>query len=367
MKERTIYQNNFQLQTIYEIKSLLSHVYHILNSYKVDLKHFDNIVRIEDFKKYDHKLVKESLNDSRLFGNQNNNIYLKRVHSYTYETDYDIYENRFIVFLVKYLKETLLEYCYRKQSIKLPFLNTGISYGEFGTYSLLKKYSLDTLNNNFNDSIDEFSNLIGVINNLLKKDFFNKIKPLNSNQIYPTNLLVQDQNYSFCYFFYLDMMRNNLEVNNKFKLSLKNKLKELQRNSFLTTSDGFKFKKDDFLFIFKESEYGYKLIIQNELVLSLHEYDLKLDVNLFLVKLVIINDQKNYNFMINNLEKVIEIIYSLTSIFKKSPLICPICGEELLTDNNYCHICHAKWDNLINSDVVWVFNPYEISKEVVYE
>ena len=134
------YSTNLSLNLFNEISLLLEHVYNITLTYKVDLKRVEEVVRIEEFHRYDKSLINKTSQDARLFTLENNTIFPKKLYQYAYDENIDTYENRFILFLLVSLENDLKTGLNLLQKEKIPFLKSGISYGEYGTYSLLNRY-----------------------------------------------------------------------------------------------------------------------------------------------------------------------------------------------------------------------------------
>ena len=143
LKENTTLSLN--LNVLDEISILLEHVLNISSNYKIDLNREEEIVRIEEFRRYDKSLLNKTMKDARLFTNENNSIFPKKLYQYNYEENVDTYENRFIKYLLVSLKVDIEESYRLKEKEKLPFLRAGVSYGKYGTYSLLNKYARNSL------------------------------------------------------------------------------------------------------------------------------------------------------------------------------------------------------------------------------
>ena len=101
------YSTNLSLNLFNEISLLLEHVYNITLTYKVDLKRVEEVVRIEEFHRYDKSLINKTSQDARLFTVENNTIFPKKLYQYAYDENIDTYENRFILFLLMSLEEDL--------------------------------------------------------------------------------------------------------------------------------------------------------------------------------------------------------------------------------------------------------------------
>ena len=196
------YSTNLSLNLFNEISLLLEHVYNITLTYKVDLKRVEEVVRIEEFHRYDKSLINKTSQDARLFTVENNTIFPKKLYQYAYDENIDTYENRFILFLLVSLENDLKTGLNLLQKEKIPFLKSGISYGEYGTYSLLNRYinNEDKLLKEENLYKEKLEIYLRKISNLLKVDFFRYIKKVNFDEVYGTNILLNDKDYSFLYF-----------------------------------------------------------------------------------------------------------------------------------------------------------------------
>ena len=77
---------NFLPVVIKEINVLLQYVLNIVSSYKVDLNRVEDLVRIDEFHKYDRDLITKSIKDNRLLTKKSNNeISFKNIYQYSYE------------------------------------------------------------------------------------------------------------------------------------------------------------------------------------------------------------------------------------------------------------------------------------------
>ena len=132
---------NFLPVVIKEINVLLQYVLNIVSSYKVDLNRVEDLVRIDEFHKYDRDLITKSIKDNRLLTKKSNNeISFKNIYQYSYEEKIDTYENRFIKYFLNKLKDDLFESYFYKKDKKINFLTSNLTYGDYGTYILLQNY-----------------------------------------------------------------------------------------------------------------------------------------------------------------------------------------------------------------------------------
>ena len=230
---------SFSINVLDEISILLEHVLNISSNYKIDLTREEEVVRIDEFHRYDKGLVNKTMRDARLFTNENNSIYPKKLYQYNYEENVDTYENRFIKYLLTSLKEDMEESYRQKEKEKLPFLKAGVSYGTYGTYSLLNTYAINSLKEEeFIKEIREYTlSLLRRVNNLLQNDFFKRIKNVNFDEVYATNILLNDKDYAYCYTYYLKNKENSSLLKEETISSLFHLLKERNKNEQIRRLD----------------------------------------------------------------------------------------------------------------------------------
>lgn len=405
-----------------EYKNVLDKITSII--YKPHIKVSTNpiILRSETAPSLTPSSFLDTVKDTKLWKLKNDKYTPEYVHSFENIDVIDNYENRFIATLISLIAD---QFEILKNSIS--FINNSFEehyftkttnftkYGLYQNYKLFD-YPYDTF---FNEKHDNIDNLINKINKLNKKiksikgtEFYkvnSKIR-LDNQNIIPTNVLIHDELYNYCFKFYKtnfkeknidkDLLSNfyfNYFVtsfldylkNKKLKINFKKSLINLDQNLMLNFSN-LKFKKDLLSFEISRSK---DLINGIEVEVVVKELDIKAKY-LLVIKEVLneLNDlsldiYKNYDSVIfitmNNLIKKYQnvINYSpfdknlnkddvLDNLFKSFSLVykvssesyikkCPICGEESINknkDNYECLKCGAKYSlfNINKENLMWI-------------
>lgn len=357
--------STLSLNLFNEISLLLEHVYNITITYKVDLKRVEEVTRIEEFHRYDKSLINKTTKDARLFTKEGNNILPKKLYQYSYDENIDTYENRFILFLLLTLEEDLKNGLSLLQKEKIPFLKSGISYGKFGTYSLLKSYinsEVDLIKeeNAYKENLEIY---LRKVVNLLKLDFFRYIKKVNFNEVYGTNILLNDKDYSYLYFYY----RKHKESSENLKNEIFNDLyltlsKDKENIVIFNKSNYLSFLKENFVFSFKKEGKLFLSLLNKDINLK-KDYIFDLKVNLFSKALILTYDDKDYSIFIKEVKDIVEIIYSLKTVLRSKENICPLCKKD--NENESCPFCLADYTLIKKKEgtFAWIFNIFAVNLE----
>lgn len=357
--------SSLSLNLFNEISLLLEHVYNITITYKVDLKRVEEVTRIEEFHRYDKSLINKTTKDARLFTKEGNNIFPKKLYQYSYDENIDTYENRFILFLLLTLEEDLKNGLSLLQKEKIPFLKSGISYGKFGTYSLLKSYinsekELIKEENSYKENLEIY---LRKVANLLKLDFFRYIKKVNFNEVYGTNILLNDKDYSYLYFYY----RKHKESSENLKNEIFNDLylsltKDKDNIVIFNKSNYLSFLKENFVFSFKKEGKLFLSLLNKDINLK-KDYIFDLKVNLFSKALILTYDDKDYSIFIKEVKDIVEIIYSLKTLLRSKENICPLCKKD--NENESCPFCLADYTLIKKKEGIfaWIFNIFAVNLE----
>lgn len=357
--------STLSLNLFNEISLLLEHVYNITITYKVDLKRVEEVTRIEEFHRYDKSLINKTTKDARLFTKEGNNILPKKLYQYSYDENIDTYENRFILFLLLTLEEDLKNGLSLLQKEKIPFLKSGISYGKFGTYSLLKSYinsEVDLIKeeNAYKENLEIY---LRKVANLLKLDFFRYIKKVSFNEVYGTNILLNDKDYSYLYFYY----RKHKESSENLKNEIFNDLyltlsKDKENVVIFNKSNYLSFLKENFVFSFKKEGKLFLSLLNKDINLK-KDYIFDLKVNLFSKALILTYDDKDYSIFIKEIKDIIEIIYSLKTVLRCKENICPLCKKD--NENESCPFCLADYTLIKKKEgtFAWIFNIFAVNLE----
>ena len=355
---------NFLPVVIKEINVLLQYVLNIVSSYKVDLNRVEDLVRIDEFHKYDRDLITKSIKDNRLLTKKSNNeISFKNIYQYSYEEKIDTYENRFIKYFLNKLKDDLFESYFYKKDKKINFLTSNLTYGDYGTYILLQNYK-NFVDLKVNYMEDEILTLYKKLDLLMSKDFFKRIKLINNYEIFPTNVLLNDPNYKYVYSYYVKSI-DNFEKSKKVLFKnlntlLKNKYKNnLNENSTLKKT--FSYTVDEFSYTFSLNDV-LNITLTNNINNKSKKYILDFKINYFSYSLLLKYGEDKMNIInVDELKEVVDVIDSLSFNIKVEKNICPICKNDLINLN--CENCGAniEYYKKNNSLFAWVFNIFDVT------
>ena len=341
-----------------DIKSLLVHIANIVNSYKVDLTREESLVRVEKYHRYDRKLINKTMRDPKLFTVENDICFPKKLYSYEYDDNVDIYENRFVASLLVALKKEINDSYIRRSNDSLTFLKAGVSYGRYGTYQILDKYALDSKLDKEDDD-RETREILNIINALLSRDFFRKVKLISLQDIIVTNTFIGDEDYAFCYSFY----KRGVSRSKDYKESI---VKELRKK---LTNDKTLNKNNKNLYVYKKDNFVYHLNLENEIRLDLDNklseriisYLLDIKVGLFKNHLLIKLEGRETMLDISSVEDILEILDSFSTLVLYKDDRCPVCLKDD-KDNKHCNHCNSSYILVRENekDYAWIYNPFEI-------
>ncbi len=386
------------------------------------------IKRSELSGKLDHLSFQDTLQDPSLWKQKNNKMMPEYVHTNETIDNIDIYENRFICLLINKLEEQIDTF----EDDVSPLVESFNDHYQsnqltFGSYSIIrniqkKKYPYNPFILKNDDSNKELylsiKKLKSKIKNIKQTKFYKTCcnSPISRN-VTPTNILIHDSLYSYCYKYYISNYKNeNKDEKNRqvlyfnyFFTFLLHFLKEkkllktknmpsvkFDENGILTFNE-FSIEYYYFRLIFTQDINNYGINIKvilssnnkeyesNYYLMCLEKYtsrhvdiikDIKnkLDVdNFFLVTSN--NLIKDYNFVItfsykNNKrsknEKLLEDLLSYLTILIKSnkdfySKFCPVCGKNQIQfiNNKYtCLNCKSEYvvDEIDSINMLWIIS-----------
>ena len=414
------------LKQLKEYKNVLDKITSII--YKPHIKVSTNpiILRSETAPSLSPNSFKETVKDSKLWKLKSNNEYSPEyVHSYENIDIIDNYENQFIATLIymideqfKVLKDSL---SFINDCLEEHFNLKETTFNEFGIYEQyeLYKYPYTSFLYQKNETAQEVKDELNKLSRKIKAIKGSKFYLINSKRlllnrlILPTNVLIHDSLYNYCFKFYNNNFKNegvdsNLLSsfyinyvtisfikylsNEKNKVSFSNVKLTLNEHSILNF-DLVKFKRKFLTFnIYKDQNIenlihldvdvqGKKVSAKYLIFIeqSLNEENFNLINSLDIVKesdgaifITMNNKIKKYQGVINyspfnkiEIEKIFDNLFkSFSLIYKVSSLSsfikrCPICGEETIFNKGEayeCLSCGAKYSifKVEDEDVIWI-------------
>ena len=195
-----------------ELKNLLNKITSIVFKPHIKASTNEVILRSEFASSLSNQSFNDTLKDSKLWKNKNGVMTPEYVHSLEFIDSIDTYENRFISLLITLIEDEV-EYMLSNifplvESIEEHFEVNGITYGE---HSLFKEFSrLDyPYNDVFKKEKGNPNKVYTLVRMLLKRvkqlkntEFFKITHKYIDKNIIPTNILIHDELYSYCFRFY---------------------------------------------------------------------------------------------------------------------------------------------------------------------
>lgn len=280
-----------------EIKDILNKITSII--YKPHIKTTVNeiIKRSELAAQVSNEAFNETLKDSKLWKNKRGVMTPEYVHTIEHVDTIETYENHFIAMLVDYIEdevnEILNELTPLIYALEEKYENYNTSLGD---YSLLNSFNKENISKEiFAPVKSDKAEVFKLFTKLKKKiliikdtQFYKTLSkhPLKNKNILPTNILIHDELYSYCYRFYkenylgyiLKDEQSEVYYYNYFVISLIDYL--LNSNEIKSSTLGklhiymdhesrihipnFKIRKGLFIYTFSESLNGLGLSIEVE-------------------------------------------------------------------------------------------------------
>lgn len=354
------------------ITTIISHP-HLLN------KREEIIVRTELANHVSSDMFEKTIRDAKLW-KEDEDLHMvpESVYYYQHIDELKIYENIFIVNVIKLIEQELNKY--------LDFYVSSLL-----TYDNQQSLSLDVDNSNI--ALKKMKRLINRIKHIKNTGFYKTVNQGGTklSSIHPTNILLKDRLYNYCYKFYKKMVtyEDGLELTNDFKsfyfVLLLTNLKEMgyKLNSLIDISTIKKFKvfdcslvNEDFTINIKNNDKynGLEINIVNKRV---NKQELNNSTSLLLFENeakfkeeYIVNDKYDNISVITlwniaNIYENVEVIYS--NILKEKQIIknyiltrlsnalsskdiysvyCPSCKStsvDYIDDHYKCHNCKSKF------------------------
>ncbi len=221
-----------------EVASVLNVIVSIIYHPHISNKHEEVIIRIELAQQTSREDFLDTVRDSKLWKEHDARMIPEEVHYHQYIDELRIYENRFICFLVDTIDKELTKFSTFYLS-RLPTIDSeaaNLDRGQIGAAIV---------------EIDRLKRKTQFIKNTRFYKEVSKGKPI-SPKIQPTNILLKDRLYRFCFKFYKNFAR--YEDMNTAKSDLRDYytillFKELDRQGFKLTGKEqgrYDFSNDDF-------------------------------------------------------------------------------------------------------------------------
>lgn len=174
------------------VSSVLNVIMSIITHPHISNKTEDVVIRIELANRLDHDSFVSTLKESNLWKRHGVRMIPEEIYYHQHEDELKIYENRFIVLLINLLDRELAKF-YSFYFTRLPTYDSmsDIDGGAVGENVML---------------IDRLRRKMSFIKNTYFYKFISKEKPI-SPKIQPTNILLKDRLYKFCFKFYRNFVK----------------------------------------------------------------------------------------------------------------------------------------------------------------
>lgn len=226
-----------------EVSSVLNVIISIIYHPHIANKREEVVIRIEQAQQISEEAFRQILSDSRLWKSHGVKMIPEEVYHYQHIDELRIYENRFIGLLISMIDKELSRYSafYLSKLPALKYMNVSLDDPAIGEII---------------QDIDRLKRKSQFLKNTYFYREVMKGKPI-SRKIQPTNILVKDRLYCYCYKFYRKFVRYEDAAETKRDLAMYYTLlilKEIKQQGFtLTKLDNL--KKSDNRLVFENDEF----------------------------------------------------------------------------------------------------------------
>ncbi len=211
--------NDFVL--VDDFLTLIEHVKAIFREPSIFIKKESIITNAESASKYDNATLRDTYKDEKLWRIKDGAPSPEYIHSFVYEDNLAIYENKFVCFVIDQVYEEvckkIIELSSSVETLNQIMDKSGVSDPTFESY-------VDFMLDDMPMLVTNESATVGVIRMLIKtkkllislknRELYGACKKsgdFNPNSLKPTNILTKHEDYRYVYKFYLDYC--NREIN----------------------------------------------------------------------------------------------------------------------------------------------------------
>ena len=196
----------------------------------ISLKKEELVQNVSVASKYDNRSIAETYKDEKLWKVKTGEVAPEFIHTYVHEDNLAIYENCFVTFLLDYLMDVIT----RKLGALCEDIQT--FNRKIDAASDVNAYSTDVYVK-YTENVEEIPVLASlddpetnVISSLIKSrsvltslktyEIYKACKKVgfNAESLYPTNMLLKDADYNYCYVFYIAYMQNKRYLTTQSKM-----------------------------------------------------------------------------------------------------------------------------------------------------
>lgn len=210
------------LQKANEYKNVLNKVAAIVYKPLITVTTNEIVLRAEQSTALSTDSFRQTLQDPRIWRQKGGAMSPEYVHTTETLDTIITYENKFIIILIKFIHHAVSELFKEAKpeldSLEKYFESKGLTYGRYSIFNEFQDFSYpyDGIFVSTDSDEAKLYKQLKYLMNLLKKlegsTFYKTIEPYaHDRNILPTNILVHNELYSFCYKFY----KNNFLLSNK--------------------------------------------------------------------------------------------------------------------------------------------------------
>lgn len=321
-------------------RQLLDAIENIVRLQKSVLLSDEQLTRLEQVRHYDRRLVEKTFRDPRLFkATPDGQVLPSRMYDKVASESFNTYENRFAVFLLDLVDSDIsmaIDELHKGQGF-LPFLRNQLTYGPYGTATLLANY----LGDDFDDR-KKLETLVVSLTSLHQKatflkssSFYFHVSKTSFESVLPTNLLLEQKDYHTCFDFFCDRQNERTTLNDH----LADILKRIWLEDFHAAVDaeGFVGQNDSLNAVLRTGRI-LRVGFRHGEKESVYALSIKPS---FFPRLVLQHENESREISLLEIPDFRVFLSSLCLLVKKTrPGICPICQNSLVHDR--CPTCHAE-------------------------
>ena len=265
---QTIAVNDFVL--VDDFVTLIDHIKIIFNEPLKFLKKEPAIRQVESTSNFSNAVLRDTLKDEKLWRLKNGKPSPEFIHSFAYEDNLAIYENKFVCYVVDAVYEAV---CKKINELALSVETVNKKIKKDGVATITTTEYVDFMVDDLLTLITDESATVGVIRSLIKtkkllvalknREVYRACKKdgkFNPLALKATNILTKNDNYRYVYNFYLNYFNREPEIGEQDKMylgyvtvnllgaldSLGFELAENTEKIGVTNSAGLKFSKITF-------------------------------------------------------------------------------------------------------------------------
>ena len=260
-----------------DVTTLVSHIRSIFKEPHIFLKKEEIVQNVTVASKIDNVSLRQTYKDDKIWRVKHGQIAPEFVHAYVYEDNLAIYENRFIVYLIDLLLETVTKKI-NELMLNLETLNKQMGAKDNECFTPFDYVDFAEEQGGIPVLLNADATIVKIINSLIKskklliafqtRELYiacKKAGKFNVNGLKATNIFLNDKDYFYCYNFYLNYLNKEpiftTESKMYFGFVTVNLLSALIKSGFTLAEDaenikinnsahltysGLKFTKDTF-------------------------------------------------------------------------------------------------------------------------